>query len=96
MKLYCDNKSTINIAHNPVQHDRTKHVEVDNHFIEEILEGGLVYMPVPKEKQLADILTRSLQKQLFEVLVKKLGMLNILKLTWGGMWKIIKYVGDLI
>ena len=25
MKLYCDNKSTINIAHNPVQHDRTKH-----------------------------------------------------------------------
>ena len=82
MKLYCDNKSTINIAHNPVQHDRTKHVEVDNHFIEEILEGGLVYMPyVPKEKQLADILTRSLQKQLFEVLVKKLGMLNILKLT---------------
>ena len=29
MKLYCDNKATINIAHNPVQHDRTKHVEVD-------------------------------------------------------------------
>ena len=29
MKLYCDNKSAINIAHNPVQHDRTKHVEVD-------------------------------------------------------------------
>ena len=29
MKLYCDNKSTISIAHNPVQHDRTKHVEVD-------------------------------------------------------------------
>ncbi|KAL6332216.1 hypothetical protein AAG906_001931 [Vitis piasezkii] len=29
MKLYCDNKSTINIAHNPIQHDRTKHIEID-------------------------------------------------------------------
>ncbi|PON56572.1 hypothetical protein PanWU01x14_179850 [Parasponia andersonii] len=33
MKLYCDNKSAINIAHNPVQHDRTKHNEIDRHFI---------------------------------------------------------------
>ena len=29
MKLYCDNKSAISIAHNPVQHDQTKHIEVD-------------------------------------------------------------------
>ena len=35
MKLYCDNIAAINIAHNPVQHDRTKHVEVDRHFIKE-------------------------------------------------------------
>ena len=34
MRLYCDNKTTINIAHNPVQYDRTKHVEIDKHFIE--------------------------------------------------------------
>ena len=33
MKLYCDKKSTTSIAHNPMQHDRTKHVEVDQHFI---------------------------------------------------------------
>jgi hypothetical protein len=31
-KLYCDNKLAINIANNPVQHDRTKHVEID-HFL---------------------------------------------------------------
>ena len=37
MKLYCDNKAAIAIAHNPVQHDRTKHVEVDRHFIKEKL-----------------------------------------------------------
>lgn len=37
MKLYSDNKSVINIAHNPMQHDRTKHMEIDRHFIEEKL-----------------------------------------------------------
>ena len=35
IELHCDNKSAIDIAHNPVQHDRTKHVEVDRHFINE-------------------------------------------------------------
>ena len=36
IKLYCDNKAVINIAHNPVQHDHcTKHVEIDKHFKKE-------------------------------------------------------------
>ena len=38
IKLFCDNKAAINIAHNPVQHDRTKHVEIDRYFIKENLE----------------------------------------------------------
>ena len=38
MKLYCDNKSAINIVHNPIQHNRTKHIEIDRHFIKEKLE----------------------------------------------------------
>ena len=33
MKMYCDNKAAINISHNPVHHDRTKHVEDNRHFI---------------------------------------------------------------
>ncbi|RVW78705.1 Retrovirus-related Pol polyprotein from transposon RE1 [Vitis vinifera] len=45
IKLYYVNKTTINIAHNPVQHDRTKLVEVDHHFIKEKLEVGLICMP---------------------------------------------------
>ncbi|KAL5736767.1 hypothetical protein ACOSQ2_031555 [Xanthoceras sorbifolium] len=42
LKLYCDNKSAIAIAHNPVLHDKTKHVEIDKHFIKEKLDSGLV------------------------------------------------------
>ena len=51
MKLYCDNKAMMNIGHNPIQYDGTKHVEVYHHFIKEKLEGVLVFMPyVPTEK----------------------------------------------
>ena len=41
MKLYCENKTAISIAHNLVQHDRTKHVKIDRHFIKEKLIEGL-------------------------------------------------------
>ncbi|KAF5950988.1 hypothetical protein HYC85_012981 [Camellia sinensis] len=59
MRLYCDNKAAINIAHNPVQHDRTKHVEIDRHFIKEKLTSGTICTPFVKSgEQLADILTK--------------------------------------
>ncbi|KAE8723356.1 MORC family CW-type zinc finger protein 3 isoform 2 [Hibiscus syriacus] len=61
MKLYCDNKSAISIAQNPVQHDMTKHVEIDRHFIKERLENGDICIPfVPSSEQLADVLTKGL------------------------------------
>ena len=40
MRLYYDNKSVISIAHNPVQHDRTKHVEIEK------LESDLIVCPI--------------------------------------------------
>ena len=42
MNLYCDNKSAIEIAQNLVQHDRTKHVEIDQHFIMENFDKKII------------------------------------------------------
>ena len=70
MRLYYDNKSAINIAHNPVQHDRTKHIEIDIHFIKEKLESGLICTPyVPTGGQLADVLTKGLNNVAFRKLL---------------------------
>ncbi|RVX15346.1 Retrovirus-related Pol polyprotein from transposon RE1 [Vitis vinifera] len=67
MIVLCDNKATISIAKNPVQHDRTKHVEIDRHFIKEKLEGGTIrLMYIPSSRQTADILTKTLPKATYE------------------------------
>ena len=78
MRLYCDNKSTISIAHNHVYHDRTKHMEVDRHFIKEKLDGDIISIEyVPTSYQLADLLTKGPTEQTLEFLVDKLGLINI-------------------
>ena len=60
IRLYCDNKATCDIAHNPVQHDRTKHVKVDKFFIKEKLDEKNVELPKIRSKdQLTDIFTKA-------------------------------------
>ena len=76
-RLFCDNKATISISENPVQHDRTKHVEVDRHFIKENLEAKVVEMPyVKSEDQLTDILTKVVDSKTFQEVLDKLSIVN--------------------
>ena len=46
--LYCDNKVAINIDNNHVHHDRTKHVEIDHHFIKGKFDVGIICLPYVK------------------------------------------------
>ena len=75
--IFCDNTSAIAIAENPVQHSRTKHIDIKYHFIREHVMNGTVELHfVPSEQQLADIFTKPLDESTFTRLVSRLGMLN--------------------
>ncbi|GKB38424.1 retrovirus-related pol polyprotein from transposon TNT 1-94 [Tanacetum coccineum] len=73
--LYCDNKSAITLCGNNVQHSRSKHIDVRYHFIKEQVENGVLELYfVRTEYQLADIFTKALPREIFNFLIKKLGM----------------------
>lgn len=75
--LLSDNKTSISISENPVQHDRTKHIEIDRHFIKEKLEAGIIKLPfVRSEDQLADVLTKAVNGRSFEAILCKLNVVD--------------------
>jgi phage anti-repressor protein len=75
MVIHCDNTSAINISKNPVQHSRTKHIDIRHHFIRDLVESREVaLMFIPTENQLADILTKPLDGSRFESLRKAIGI----------------------
>ena len=70
--VYCDNTSARNISKNPVQHSRTKHIDI-LHFIRELAENKTVVIEhVATENQLADIFTKALDSSRFDFLRKSL------------------------
>ena len=90
--FFCDNLSSIRLAENHVFHARTKHIEVHYHYIrEKVFEGEIIMVPTKTEEQIADILTKSLNKTKFEKFWEAHGMVcrTTLKrsLPWGGVLK---------
>nr|GEW42818.1 ribonuclease H [Tanacetum cinerariifolium] len=64
--MYCDSKAAIAISCNPVQHSRTKHIDVRYHFIKEKVEKGIVELFfIRTEYQLADLFTKALPVERF-------------------------------
>jgi len=65
--VYCDNVSAIYLSGNPIQHQHTKHIEMDIHFVrEKVAHGQVRVLHVPLHYQIADIFTKGLPLVLFQ------------------------------
>ena len=65
--IYCDNVSAAYLASNLVHHHRTKHIEIDIHFVrEKVKRGDVRVFHVPTRYQIADTFTKGLPQVLFD------------------------------
>jgi hypothetical protein len=64
--VYCDNINAVYLSTNPIQHQRTKHVEIDLHFVrEKIAKGQVRVLHIPTTSQFANIFTKGLLSLVF-------------------------------
>jgi hypothetical protein len=83
--VYCDNISATYLSTNPVQHQRTKHVEIDLHFVRDRVSLGEVrVLHVPTSSQYADIFTKGLPTTVFEEFRTSLNIVPHQASTAGG------------
>lgn len=73
--VYCDNISAAYLSANPVHHQRTKHIEIDIHFVrDKVALGQVRVLHVPSSHQFADIFTKGLPSSLFHDFVASLNI----------------------
>ena len=83
--VFCDNVSAVYMTANPVHHRRTKHIEIDIHFVrEKVALGEVRVLHVPSSHQYADIMTKGLPVQLFTDFRSSLGVRDASPATAGG------------
>ena len=77
MPLLCDNDSAVKIANNPVQHSRTKHIDIRHHFLRDhVSKGDIEISHIRTEDQLADIFTKPLEEGRFCKLRNELNVID--------------------
>ncbi|GJU32029.1 retrovirus-related pol polyprotein from transposon TNT 1-94 [Tanacetum coccineum] len=75
--IMCDNKGAIDLSKNPVQHSRTKHIEIRHHFLRDNVQKGHISIEkVSSVDNIADILTKPLKRESFNYLRLGLGMMK--------------------
>jgi hypothetical protein len=75
--IQTDNKSAIELTKNPMNHERSKHIEVCFHFIRDhVKEGSVKLVHVASQNQIADIFTKPLSKVLLDKCKKMIGMMD--------------------
>jgi hypothetical protein len=75
--LLCDNESAIRLADNPVEHNRTKHIDIRHHFLRDHQQkGDIDIFHISTENQLADIFTKLLDEKTFCTLRSEINVLD--------------------
>ena len=75
--IHCDNTSAISLSKNPVQHSKGKHIPIKFHYIREQETNKNIKLEyIPTKEQVADIFTKPLNKEAFEYLRQKLGVIT--------------------
>jgi len=75
--IFCESTSAINIAKNPCQHKRTKHIDIRHLFLKDNVENGLISMNFCAiDRQIIDIFTKALSKEQFERSILELGLIK--------------------
>lgn len=87
--VYCDNINVVYLSTNPVQHQRTKHVEIDLHFVRDKAAFGDIHvLHVPSLSQYADIFTKGRPTSLFTDFRSGLNVRATSGGDCGGCWNV--------